>query len=349
MNETSLRWKARLGGLKGVSLLALLAILALWLVSGERILQAIQGPASPAAVPIGDLLVDRAGTSRFVSVSGFASYDVGYEETSDGQVVASYYLLVDHQTGEALVVRAATPGLTGREPASADVTGVVHDSPTELEDVVAADVSWFTKQGIALDPSFYLAEGERPMALATALALLAGSLVLGALCLPPLFLPGIVFAPRPVEALVAAPPGRTSREGLRATGRFQQLKRLEPAIEVGKRRQRFTRSPANLLQLPDGDLLVHIHFILRTKLYGVVTVHKQESDWGIILRRVDPWQIEPGILYGWKDRRALRFLHQEMGRQPETLYLSVDDGQAQSDLVQRLRGAGFPVGMGIWP
>jgi hypothetical protein len=102
-----------------------------------------------------------------------------------------------------------------------------------------------------------------------------------------------------------------------------------------------------LIPLPSGDLLVYIHYVLRTKLYGVVTISKQESDWGIVLKRTDPWQIEPGLLLGWKDRRALRFQRQDPGRKAEQLYLTVDDGAEQARLVQELRGTGFPVGMGM--
>ncbi len=347
MSESTLRRRARIGALKGLSVLAILGIAAVWFIAGERILRGIQEPAAPAAAAIGDLIDGRAQLPRHVAVSGTAYYDVGYQETSDGRVVASYYLLVDRGTGEALVVRSTTPGVAEQPPAEAELSGVVHDSPAELEGVVTADVEWFTKQGITLDPSFYLAEGERPMAALTALALLAASLGLGVLSLVPFFFPTLVFAPRPPEAFAASPSLRPPGEGLRATGRFQQLKRLEPTLETGKRRQRFTQAPANLLPLPGGDLLVYIHFILRTRLYGVVTVRKQESDWGVLLQRADPWQIEPGIVYGWKDRRALRFLRQELGTKPEALYLLVPDGQAQVELVQRLRSAGFPVGMGI--
>jgi len=347
MDETAVRWKARMCSLKGLSVLILVGLAALWFSSGERILQAIQAPATPTALSIGDLR-SGASTARYVSLSGFAYYDVGYEETSDGHVVASYSLLVDLQTGEAVVVRAAEADAAAREPAQADLIGVVHNSPADLEEIVAADASWFIKQGLAVEPSIYLAEDEHPLPAWAALALLAGSIGVGAVSLLPFFFPATVFAPRPIETL-SAEPVRPAADGLRASGRFQQLKRLEPALEVGKRHQRFSLSPANLLKLPGGDLLIYIHYILRTKLYGVVTVSKQESDWGIILQRTEPWQIEPGMLLGWKDRRAVRLQRQELARKPEAVYLTVDSASAQSELVQRLRSAGFVVGMGIGP
>jgi len=55
------------------------------------------------------------------------------------------------------------------------------------------------------------------------------------------------------------------------------------------------------------------------------------------------------MLLGWKDRRAVRLQRQELARKPEAVYLTVDSASAQSELVQRLRSAGFVVGMGIGP
>ena len=109
---------------------------------------------------------------------------------------------------------------------------------------------------------------------------------------------------------------------------------------------KFNNAVANLITLPDSRLMVYIHHVQRTTLYGVVTVRKHESDWAVLLDKNAPWQIDPGTLYGWKARPAVRFVARESVRKPEALYISFDYAGSQAELVRQLRGLGFAVGMG---
>lgn len=105
MNETSLRWKARIGALKPFAALALiLAGLGLIFAIGQFAI-AVRSPAEPEMVTVRQLVDGTIGSGRYVRVSGYAVYDWGYEETENGRVVATYYALLDDKGGYLLVVK----------------------------------------------------------------------------------------------------------------------------------------------------------------------------------------------------------------------------------------------------
>jgi hypothetical protein len=93
--------------------------------------------------------------------------------------------------------------------------------------------------------------------------------------------------------------------------------------------------------------MIYIHHVMRTQLYGVVTVSKQESDWAVFVGKSEPWSIEPGTIYGWKDRPAVRFRRQEMGRKIDDVYVVFGHPAWQAEFTKSLRTAGFVVGMGV--
>jgi hypothetical protein len=347
MSKTTQRWKARIGSLKGLGVLILIGVVVLLISIGQDAWIALGTSSQAEAVTIDALVTAGGSGTAHVSLTGTAYYEVGYEETEDGRVVSSFYLLLNDLTGAGVIVKAPTAQLGDRTSGPVELSGLIRDTPSGLRAVIEEDLPYFAAQGVDVDPSFYLAEGARPMDPLLAAGVLLSSAALGGLSLVPLFFPTAVFTPRPIETLPAGPASRARRRGILATGRFQQVKQLEPTIEIGKRRQRFTGAVANLRGLPDGRLMVYIHHVVRTRLYGVVTVHKQESDWGVFVSRSEPWQIEPGVLYGWHDRPAIRFSKQEMGGKPEAVIVSFDEATEQADFVGKLRSAGFPVGTGM--
>lgn len=346
MSEAILRWQARIGSLKALGVLAVIGVGILLLLAAPDANRAFSSPSGPVHITISELLAGGYATHPFVSFSGYAYYEVGYEETSDGRTVANYYLVIDDQSGDSVLVKASTVRLDDRTSGPADIQGLVERASSGLEEAAHADLALYAKQGIMLNPTFYIAEGSRPMGAMTAMGLLLGSAILAVLGLVPLVFPTTVFAPKPVDTLTPRAPGAARSEGVRATGVFQQLKRMEPTLELGRRRQRFTNAVANLHNLPDGRLMIYIHHVVRTKLYGVVTISKQESHWGVFIGRMDLWQVDPGVIYGWRDRWAVRFRRQELGKKPEALYLSFDDVAAQMEFVTQLRKAGFAIGFG---
>jgi hypothetical protein len=295
---------------------------------------------------IDDLMAGGARPYRHVSLEGDAYYDVGYTETSNGATTAIYYIFLDPKGTQGLVVRAPTTSVPAQSPASITLTGLIHTSPPELSNAVEADLAMYRQHGVEVDPSFYLAEGERPMDAPVGLAILLGSVGLGVVAFVPLFFPTTVFAPQPAT-MSAAPSPLPPGQNVQATGRFQQLKSLHPTLETGRRWQRFTNAVANLITLQDGRLMIYIHHVVRTRMYGAITVSKRESDWAVLVSKSDPWQIEPGTIYGWKDRPAVRFRRQEMGRKMDDVYVIFNHPSPQAEFVTALRTSGFAVGMGL--
>ena len=347
MNETSLRWKARIGGLRGLSVLVWIGVAVLLIAAGSRAYRALTGPPEPEATTIHSLMAGGARPFRYVSLTGEAYYDIGYTETSDGATVAEYYILLDPETGEAAVVRSRTTSLPVGGPGSVTRTGLVYTSSAELRSAIEADQPFYNQAGVAVDAGWHLAEGERPMGFALALALLLGSAWLGVAAVIPFFFPTVVFAPRPPTALAATASPQLPGQGVHVTGRFQQLKRLHPALEPGRRWQRFTYAVANLVMLDDGRLMIYIHHIVRTQLYGVVTVSKRESDWAVFVGKSEPWEIEPGAIYGWRDRPAVRFRRLGPGKKMAEVYVIFGLPDQQAEFAKALRTAGFAVGMGV--
>lgn len=346
MNETSLRWKARIGGLRALSVLIWIGVALLLISTGSRAYRALTGPPAAEPVTINSLMAGGAHPFRYVSLTGDAYYDVGYTETSGGATVAVYYILIDPKSGEAAVIRSRETTLPAGGPGSVTLTGLVYASTPELSAAVEADLPMYGQSGIVVDPDFYLAAGEQPMGFGTALALFLGCAWLVVAAVIPFFFPTIVFAPRPMTAL-GAPPPQAPGQGVRVTGRFQQLKSLQPTLEPGRRWQRFTYAVANPVMLDDGRLMIYIHHVVRTSLYGVVTVSKRESDWAVFVGKGEPWQIEPGTVYGWKDRPAVRFRRQGTGSKPDDVYVIFDHPAAQAEFAKAMRTAGFPVGSGV--
>jgi hypothetical protein len=62
--------------------------------------------------------------------------------------------------------------------------------------------------------------------------------------------------------------------------------------------------------------------------------------------RNEPWQIDPGTIYGWKDRPAIRFRRQSMSAKTDDVYVIFGHPSEQAALAKDLRAAGFPVGTG---
>ena len=93
MNEGVLRWKGRIGSLKlGCGLILVFA--AIITCAGMAGLStALNNPDTPQEVTVAQLVNGDIATSRYVSVSGVAAYDLGYEKSEDGKTTATYYFM----------------------------------------------------------------------------------------------------------------------------------------------------------------------------------------------------------------------------------------------------------------
>jgi hypothetical protein len=343
MNEIGLRWRARIGSLKLLAGGVLLGVAIMLIVEVGQLSTALKNPGKPQTIAVEQLVDGSVGVGRYVTVSGYALYDAGYEQTKDGTKIATYYLLLDDDTGHLIAVEAPAVLPAARQPGSVTLTGMTRSTPTELNKLIQSDMPTFEQAGFATTPRLYLAENEAPPNKTSVLAMV---LVLGALaivCIVPFFFPGAVFVPRPVDPTVAPSSAKDMMAGVRITGRLHQLKQVEPTIEFSKRAQKFKNAVANIIPLPQSNLLIHIRYVVKTRLYGVVTVSKRESDWGVFITSDKVIDIEPGKLYGWRDRWAVRFRYKGRGDKQETLFASLDHAAAQAGLVELLQKTGFTV------
>lgn len=346
MNETSLRWQARIGGLKALSVAVLFIGGLCGLIQIENLQSASRNPGTPVEVTIEGIVNGQVETGKYVSVSGIAVYDAGYEETEDGRTVATYFFLVDDATGHVVVTKAREGTTAGRTTGVLTVKGMTHNTASELEGLIREDGPSLAAEGFATSSKVYLAEGETPPNITTTqviLLLLVVALLIGVV---PLFFPSVVFAPKPITSTSMEPTAGPERAVVKAWGRFQQLKQVRPSIEIGKRRRKFQNAVANLIPLDHGNLMVYIHHVVRTTMYGI-TVGKREADWGVFFSPRNAVQVEPGVMYGWKDRVAIRFRYTGDAAKQEELIVSFDRGADQARFARLLREMGFRVGTGF--
>lgn len=331
MSETMLRWKARLGSLKPLLGIALIfAILAVYREAG-RLVAALNNPGAPRPVMLAQLVSGEVGIGRYVSVSGTADYDLGYEKTVDGKPTALYYFLIDPDDGAAVLIKHHATQLAA-EPAT--ITGMTRSAPVDLQAAIKQDARRLAARGQTATPWLYVEDGALPPAMGRVLLHLAVSIVIGGLCVAALFLPRAVF-------VSASPPAPASAERSRvqATGVFTELHSVEP-LELGKRAQRFTNAVANIIPLGEDGVLLYIRYVLKTKTYGITT-RTTVTDWGVYLRSEQDVVVSSGKLLGWRDKWAVRAQYPTAHGKPATLYLIFEEAGAQAACVALLRARRF--------
>jgi len=343
INENSLRWKARIGSLKSISIVVIImAGFGLIYAIGE-LLAAVQNPTEPRVVTIEQIVTGSIRSGQYVTLEGFAMYDTGYEETENGAVIASYFLLLDDLTGHLVVVQASDINIDQREMDWITLAGMTRKTSYDLRGLIESDTAFFKEQGFSTTPDIYLSEGDKPAgdAQSLILVLVLAGLVVGSIV--PFFYPTTVFLPKPIEMFAMDSFSTTKKAGgLKATGRFIQLKKVEPSLELGKRKQKFTQAVANIIPMDQGDLIIYIHHVIR---YNFITVSK--THWGLFLNNKNVSVVEPGIKLGWKDNPAVQFNYSTEEGKPETLLLAFDHASDLTSYVKFLREKGFKIGSGI--
>jgi hypothetical protein len=153
----------------------------------------------------------------------------------------------------------------------------------------------------------------------------------------PFFFPSTVFVPHPVDTSAGPPPARPE---VKATGQFVELTQLEPAIKVGERTRNFANEAANVVPLAKNRLMIYIRHATKTRTKGGA-VRTAETDWGIFVDRDTVRAIEPGRIYGWKDRWAVRFRYAGPEEKEETLLAIFESAAAQTQFADLLKKSGF--------
>ncbi|MCJ7737194.1 MAG: hypothetical protein MUQ10_07775, partial [Anaerolineae bacterium] len=140
-----------------------------------------------------------------------------------------------------------------------------------------------------------------------------------------------------------------------ARGTFRRLNSLYPFIDLGGRVRRFRDTPVNLKPLPGDQLLIQplMHEGRRTFTLKLghqnfdLTVGTSPDQWAIVADEGNFIDMDPGKLYGWVDRWAIRIRYSLPGTGAQTVILSFQNPIAQAECVERLREIGFLVGMWI--
>ncbi len=341
MNETWPRWQARIGGLKAVALLIGLVILAALLSCIYQLQNTLKNPREPQRVQIGQLVREEIGEGQYVTVAGTAFYQEGYDETKNGKLVSRYYGLLNLAKGEVIFVRT-TQALPTVEQAGASVVGMTRAVEPDLRSIMESSLPELREAGLTTTTNLYLAEGQKPTRPGFFIAAIAGLGLLLALCVATLFFPSTVFRPQPVDAAAVPSTGAM----VKATGRFKKVKRVEPSIEFGRGGHSFRETIANLVPLDAQRLMVYVRLVQRHTLYGVIPLFKQQSDWAVVVDPSHTRDIEPGKLYGWRDRWAVRMRCEDQKGRLQALILSFDGAGAQASFLNMLHERGFPVEIG---
>lgn len=343
MDEANLRWRARMGSLKGLGLLGILICGILLLVVGNQLITAVNNPASPQSVTVQQLVNASVDTNKYVSVQGLAIFEAMYTYEEDNRVTEAYFMLLDQLSGHLVMVKASTVDMNNRSDNYVTLTGMTKKTATELRNLIQSDAGNFAAEGFVTTPDLYLEEGAKPgdpALMGFFAVLLAGGFLFSFV---PFFFPTTVFLPKAVDmSAVTAPPTKRKDTDITATGRFLKLKRIEPEIIPEKRMQKYTDSPANIIPLRGDGVMIYIHHVVR---YNFIPVSK--THWGIFLSPKMAREVQQGVKLGWKDRPAVEIRYPSKDNKLETLLLTFEHAADQISFVKLLREKGFGVGTGM--
>jgi hypothetical protein len=293
---------------------------------------------TPQVVTMAQLVDGDVTTGRYISVSGLAAYDVGYEQTENGTTKTVYYFLINPNTGDMVLVKHPTVTITTQEVDNVTVTGMTRFMPADLKDLLKEDEPLFAQNEVRTTSTLYLEDGATPPSESGSITTIVVGLICASLCSIPFLFPSIVFAPYPLDMTAALP---TERFDVKATGKFIQLKSLDP-LAIGKNKRNFANAIANIIRVDENELMIYIHHILKTRTYGI-TVNTSITDWGIFLNKNTVSAVESGKIFGWKNKWAVRFQYPNAKGKVETLYVVLDDAGAQVAFVKLLQRMLFSV------
>lgn len=337
MGEILLRAKAIIGSLKLIAGGVLFVAGVIFVMFSVRLTTTLKNPRDPQPITLEQLMEGTAG--QHIATQGYAWYEAAYTyESEDGVVISSYYYLYDDLARYAIVVKSSSATLYGRISGYATVSGMTHSTPADLRKLIEEDVPSLRENGFETNPRLYIEEGDRPPDMVSTVATLVAAGIAVVLCLAVFLFPATVFKPMPLPE-IDTPIPEHERSGIRASGRFLRLRQVQPTIEIGRGTRSFKNAIANIVPLAEQKLMIYIHHILRSKVYGV-TVSTTMTDWGVFLDSGNITGIETGKLYGWRDRWGVRFRYTGPKDREENLILGFDRKWAPGQFIKLLQKMG---------
>lgn len=341
MNESLLRWKGRIGSLKGLAMLALIFLVIFICPTVTGLSTALKNPSTPKSVTVSELVSGSLGTQRYVNVSGVASYNLAYTETENSVTKAIIYPLIDRQGNAVVFVRTKKTELASAPDTQVTVTGITTSAPSDLKNLIEKDLTEINGAGFQTTSALYIEEGQKPGQAIVYLFTLAAMVFASILCIVTFFFPTVAFGAFPVQQI---PPDAKISKAIKATGNFQQVRTMQP-LEFAKGKKKFTDAIANLFIMDDKSIGVYIHYVLSRRVYGI-QVSKQETDWMAMIKPTQVIAVEPGKIYGWRERWAVSIRFKDSTDRQQTLLISFENAASQANFVNYLRDAGYAVSSG---
>jgi len=336
VNERWLRWQARLGASKlPVWFAAITAFLFLGMLAPD-LTGALGHLTGPRRVTIHQL-INQTQLNQYVRVAGTARYDLAVKQIENNRVVGVYYALVDQDTNEMVWVRSAEPTKEAMKSKPQHVTLEGITCPTMPNVRARLNAILFTSSAMHLNAN------QTPMNIGLAGLIVAGLGIVILVGVVAIFCPQTVFVPEPIPpaALFA-----TGEPGMRVSGFFHRIRRLQPWIEFSDAVKHLREVTGELVFLKDRCLFVRIHHIAWHSPTSISA--PREIEWGALIVPDHLLKIEPGKLYGWHDRWAVRLTYCDADNVPRALIVSFNHSGAQAEFINWLTHLGYSVSA-PWP
>jgi len=344
MNETMLRWEGRIGSIKGLAIIALIFLVIFFFPAFENLTTALKNTTGSQSVTVSQLSSGQVGTNQYVTVSGLASYELAYIEKEDGVKKAIIYPLIDQNEGFIIFVRTTHAELETAPDVNVTISGMTTSSASDLKSLIDDDMADINSAGFQTSSALYLEEEKKPAQMGTSFLILATMAFAGLVSIATFFFPTTAFGSYPIQQV---PPDALVSKAIKATGMFQQVKKMEP-LEFGKTRRKFENSVANLFVMEDRTLGIYIHFVYTHRVYGI-QVSKQETDWMIMVKPAQVIALEPGKVYSWRDRWAVSVRLRDANSREQSVYIIFENLASQVNFVNYLREKGYAVSSGQYP
>jgi hypothetical protein len=339
MNNTALRVRGWISALRPFALLGLVLGLLFGIAVGINLYQANRAANSPQ-IEIGQLLRGEIGPNDYVTITGFVVYGGGFTETEGEKIVAAINPVIDMNTGELIFVRFTQAELLTKEgEETITVSGRTAVPEDELARLIEGSITELESVGLSVTSDQYIKNVVQPGQINRAWLQIGAIGAAMVLCAAIYAMPAIVFNPEPLSA--ASPSPVAGLVNMQVTGKLFKASKKD-IYQATKRRQHFAKAYANLIRLDPNGLMVHVHQVVRHRSYGI-TVGKTESDWLVKLYPHQVVKVEPGKLYTFNQRWAVRFVYKTEDDKESVLVVNFENDQDQAAFISLLKEMGFAV------
>ena len=340
MNSYRLRFKGWISALRPYALLAI--VLGSFFLIGfiKSYTQASRAANSPE-VAIGALVRGEVEPGSYVTLSGLLLYGGLIEEMEDNKLVAVFNPLVDPVTGQMILVRFTQQEVFSREDEEMIIISGRTASPgRDLAPLIEQFLPEIRAAGLTTTVDLYLRDILEPGQPQSLLPGLVGVGLGMLVCAVIVVMPRIVFSPQPLSASASLEQGIPNR--VRVTGRLNKVNPKATSLELTKRRQHFAKVAVAVLSTEKRELVVHYHQVAVNRYMGI-KIGTNVSDWAVRLSPIQVVRIEPGRLYSFDVRPALRIVYKDQPDRESVLALSFENDKEQAFFVEMLKELGFSV------